>query len=110
MRLAQELRRAQPASPRLLAELLLQRVSELESVGVTGEEMPLILDEPFEGLDAAALRWLLELLMRVGGHPQLVLLSEDPRIAEWAEREALRGDVAVITPAPVQRVPDPVPA
>ena len=110
MRLAQELRRAQPANPRLLAELLLQRVSDLESVGLTGEEMPLILDEPFEGLEPAALRWLLELLVRVGGHPQLVLLTEDPEIADWAERQVLGGDVAVVAPAPVRRVEEPVPA
>jgi hypothetical protein len=107
MRLAQELRRVQPASPRLLAELLLQRVSELESVGLTGEEVPLILDEPFEGLEPAALRWLLELLVRVGGHPQLVLLTEDRDIAEWAERQVLGGDVAVVAPAPVRRAEEP---
>ncbi|HZQ58537.1 MAG TPA: hypothetical protein VFA84_10890 [Acidimicrobiales bacterium] len=107
MRLAQALRRVQPASPRVLAELFLQRVAELESVGLTGEAMPLILDEPFEGLEPAALRWLLELLVRVGGHPQLVLLTEDPEIAEWAERQALGGDLAVVAPAPVQRSREP---
>jgi hypothetical protein len=110
MRLAQELRRAQPASPRLLAELLLQRVAELDSIGLTGEQLPLILDEPFEGLEPAALRWLMELLVRVGGHPQLVLLTEDPEIAGWAEREALAGDVAVVAPAPVRRAATPEPA
>jgi len=109
IRLAQALRRAAPASPRLLAELLLQRVDELESYGLAGEGLPLILDEPFEGLEPAALRWLLELLVRVGGHPQLVLLTEDAEIAAWAEREALGGDVAVVAPAPVRRAAEPVP-
>jgi hypothetical protein len=110
LRLAHELRRVQRASPRLLAEVLLQRVAELESVGLTGEEMPLILDEPFEGLDPVALHWLLELLVRVGGHPQLVLLTQDPDIASWAEREALGGDLAVVAPAPVRRAQEAVPA
>jgi hypothetical protein len=110
MRLAQELRRVQPASPRLLAELLLQRVGELETIGLSGDAMPLILDEPFDGLEPAALRWLLELLVRVGGHPQLVLLTEDPEIAAWAEREALGGDLAVVAPAPVKRAQEAVPA
>jgi len=108
MRLAQELRRAQPANPRQLGELLLHRVAELHAVGPAGEELPLILDEPFEGLEPAALRWLLELLLRVGGHPQLVLLTEDPEIAGWAEREAVGGNVAVVAPAPARRTPQPV--
>ena len=105
--LAQELRRSQPANPRLLGELLLRRVDELQSVGPTGEELPLILDEPFEGLEPAALRWLLELVLRVGGHPQLVLLTEDPEIAAWAEREALGGNVAVVAPSPTRHTPQP---
>ena len=106
-RLAQELRRSQPANPRLLGELLLKRVDELHAVGPTGEELPLILDEPFEGLEPAALRWLLELVLRVGGHPQLVLLTEDPEIAAWAEREAVGGNVAVVAPSPARRTPQP---
>ncbi len=108
LRLAQELRRAQPANPRLLGELLLHRVEELQAVGPAGEELPLILDEPFEGLEPAALRWLLELLLRVGGHPQLVLLTEDPEIAGWAEREAVGGNCAVVAPSPTRRTPQPV--
>jgi hypothetical protein len=107
VRLAQELRRSQPANPRLLGELLLKRVDELHAVGPTGEELPLILDEPFEGLEPAALRWLLELVLRVGGHPQLVLLTEDPEIAAWAEREALGGNVAVVAPSPTRHTPQP---
>jgi hypothetical protein len=108
LRLAQELRRSQPTNPRLLGEMLLRRVDELESVGPVGEELPLILDEPFEGLEPAALRWLLELLLRDGGHPHLVLLTEDPEIAGWAEREAVGGNVAVVAPAPARRTPQPV--
>jgi hypothetical protein len=88
--------------------LLLRRVDELQAVGPAGEELPLILDEPFEGLEPAALRWLLELVLRVGGHPQLVLLTEDPEIAGWAEREAVGGNVAVVAPSPARRTPQPV--
>jgi hypothetical protein len=108
MRLAQALRRSQPANPRLLGELLLKRVDELQAVGPFDDELPLILDEPFEGLEPVALRWLLELLLRVGGHPQLVLLTEDPEIAGWAEREAVSGNVAVVAPAPSRRTAQPV--
>jgi len=107
MRLARALRHAQPANPRVLGEQLLRRVDELLSVGPRGEELPLILDEPFEGLEPAALRWLLELLLRAGGHPQLVLLTEDPEIAAWAEHEALGGNVGVVAPAPARRTPQP---
>jgi len=107
MRLARTLRRAQPANPRVLGEQLLRRFEELQSVGPRGEELPLILDEPFEGLEPAALRWLLELLLRAGGHPQLVLLTEDAEIAAWAEREAVGGNVGVVAPAPARRTPQP---
>ena len=107
MRLARTLRRSQPANPRVLGEQLLLRIQELQSVGPRGEEVPLILDEPFEGLEPAALRWLLELLLRAGGHPQLVLLTEDPEIAAWAEREAVGGNVGVVAPAPAQRTQQP---
>ena len=108
MRLAQALRRSQPANPRLLGELLLKRVDELQAVGPFDDELPLILEEPFEGLEPVALRWLLELLLRVGGHPQLVLLTEEPEIAGWAEREAVSGNVAVVAPAPARRTAQPV--
>ena len=102
--MAHAIRRAQPASPRVLADLILRRVEQLREVGPTAEELPLILDEPFEGLDPAGTRWLLELLTRVAGHPQLVLLTEDPEVARWAEAEQLGGDLGVVAPSP-DRVP-----
>ena len=104
LELAHAIRRAQPASPRVLADLILRRVEQLREVGPTAEELPLILDEPFEGLDPAGTRWLLELLTRVAGHPQLVLLTEDPEVARWAEAEQLGGDLGVVAPSP-DRVP-----
>jgi len=37
-----------------------------------------------------------------------VLLTEDPEIAGWAEREAVGGNVAVVAPSPARRTPQPV--
>jgi len=101
--LAHRLRRAHPGSARELANVVLQRIELLQSVGPSGEQVPLILDEPFEGMDLAATKWLLELLTRMAGHPQLVLLTEDPDIARWAEIEQMAGDVSVVAPTPDRR-------
>ena len=50
---AASLLRRRGADPRELAELVLKRIASLQTVGMSGESLPLILDEPFVGLDRA---------------------------------------------------------
>jgi len=107
--LIEDLRRSRPADARQLADLVLRRVERVAAVGPQGETLPLILDEPFEGLDGPGTRWMLELLTRIAGHPQLVLLTENRDIAAWAELEQLAGHLSVVAPLPDRR-PVPVPA
>lgn len=81
-----------------LAHVLVTRLAEVRSVA--GEGVPLVLDDPFQQLDASVKPLLLELLGRSAGEPQIVFLTEDEEVASWARLEALTGDVALIEPAP----------
>ena len=98
--LAHALVQSHPSNPKELADLLLERIDALQAAGLGDESLPLILDEPFEGLDADAKHWMLEVLVRAAGHPQVVLLTEDEDIVEWARGEEPVGDLAVVFPAP----------
>jgi hypothetical protein len=87
----------QPA-PAELAEALMIRLADLREVGPDGESFPLILDEPLVGIDLPTKQWMLELVARTAGSPQIVYLTEDPDVAAWARIEALAGQLAVIEP------------
>jgi hypothetical protein len=80
-----------------LAHVLVTRLAEVRSVG--GEGIPLVLDDPFHGLDPAVKPLLLELLGRSSGDPQVIFLTEDEDVASWARLEALTGEVALVEPA-----------
>lgn len=81
-----------------LVHALVTRIAEARSLG--GEGVPLLLDDPFQQLDASVKPLLLELLGRSGGEPQIVFLTEDEDVASWARLEALTGDLALIEPQP----------
>jgi hypothetical protein len=89
-----------PPRPRVIGDHILQRITELHAVGPRGESLPLLLDEPFAGLDPDITKGLLELLVRVAGDPQIILLTERPDIAAWAEVGAAAGELGVVRPAP----------
>lgn len=81
-----------------LVHALVSRVAEVRGLG--GEGVPLLLDDPFCGLDASVKPLLLELLGRSAGDPQIVFLTEDEDVASWARLEALTGEVSLVEPAP----------
>ena len=83
-----------------LAHALVGRLTRLRSLGATGESFPLILDEPFEGLDRNVKPALLELLSRAAGAPQVLVLTEDEDIASWARLEVLTGELSIVEPQP----------
>ena len=74
------------------------RLADLRHVGPDGESCPLILDEPLAGVDLAVKQWMLELVARTAGSPQIVYLTADPDVAAWARIEALAGQIEVIGP------------
>ncbi len=83
-----------------LAHALVGRLNRARTLGALGETFPLVIDEPFGGLDPALKAPLLEVLAQSAGRPQVILLTADEEIASWARLEALTGELAVLEPTP----------
>lgn len=83
-----------------VAHALVSRLTRARSVGSSAEGFPLILDDPFVGRSPAVKRSLLELLSRIAGSPQVILLTEDHDVASWARLEALTGNLTILEPMP----------
>lgn len=91
-----------------LARALTTRLAQQSRAGAGGETLPLILDEPFEGLPERTTRELLELVLAAKG-VQVVVLTEDPTVVAWAEQRAATGRLSVLSPDP-GGAPSEVPA
>jgi hypothetical protein len=83
--------------------VLLDRLMDAARAGATGDGLPLVLDEPFARLDPDRRQALLALVAERAGQPQIVLLTDDPDVIEWARLESLGGGLALVEP-----VHDPV--
>ncbi|MFN0027778.1 MAG: hypothetical protein ACKV2O_11465 [Acidimicrobiales bacterium] len=71
------------------AKLLSDRLGELRAVGADRERLPLLLDEPFAGMDPEQLLPLVETLVARSADHQIVLITGDPLVRDWvAERPA----------------------
>ena len=90
------------AEPAELAQALIVRMNDLRHAGARGESLPLLLDEPLAGVSPSVKQWVLELVGRSAGTPQIVYLTDDPDVAAWARMEALSGELAILEPAPAQ--------
>ena len=86
--------------PAELADWLAARQTALRRVGPSGESLPLILDEPFLGVEPDVVEWMLELIGRTAGSPQVIFLTDDPQVSVWARLESMTGDVGFLAPAP----------
>ncbi len=91
---------AASAEPTELAQALMVRMNELRHAGSSGESFPLLLDEPLQGIAPSVKHWVLELVGRSAGTPQIVYLTDDPEVAAWARAEAVWGELSVLEPAP----------
>lgn len=96
---------AQPASKAIpadvsaeLAQALLSRIDAVRALSPRDEALPLIVDDPFEGLDAAMKPVLLEMLTAAAGSPQLIVLTADVDVTSWARSAAMGGELAVVEP------------
>ncbi len=85
---------------------LLDRLQGLRSLGPDGEGFPALLDEPFSAIDDDHLPTLLEALVGATRDQQVVLLTDDPRIAGWAQAESLTGALRVVEPEPTVLLED----
>lgn len=80
------------------ARLLVERVGTLRHVGLTRERLPLILDEPFIGLDAGDTVRLLETVRRLAAFHQVLLVTGNPEVEAWATRLASSGQLSMVRP------------
>ena len=78
-------------------------MAALRDVGGHGESYPLLVDEAFEHVEPSALPALLELLMRGARRQQVVVLTADPSIQNWAQLEAMAGTLGVVELRPTAK-------
>ena len=64
----------------------------------SGDTLPLVVDDPFEGLDPATKPVLLEMLAAQAGALQIIVVTADPDVLHWARGEARQGRLAVTGP------------
>jgi len=83
-----------------LADALVARLATVRHIGPSNESLPLILDDALNGLDATLKAPLLELLVRASEDQQIVFMTEDIDVTEWARLEAMTGAVAILEPSP----------
>ncbi len=81
-----------------LAQALLSRIEAVRALTGDGDTLPLVVDDPFEGLDASMKPLLLEMLSASAGDPQLIVLTADADVTSWARLESMTGELAVVEP------------
>lgn len=91
-----------------LAHALLHRLAHLRTLGAGGESFPLLLNEPLGEVDPSIKPALLELLGKASAQQQVILLTEDEDVANWARLESLTGDVALVEPVAARTATAPV--
>ncbi|MGH9273194.1 MAG: hypothetical protein ACRDZU_00985, partial [Acidimicrobiales bacterium] len=77
---------------------LLARLAAQRAVSVAGS-LPLLLDDALRGLDAPGVDHLLGRLERMAEAVQVIVISDDPLVAAWAN-EAGPARAAVVRPGP----------
>ncbi len=80
------------------AHALIQRLEQVRGIGPAGENLPLVLDDSLNGLDAELKAPLLEMLVRASESQQIVFVAEDVDVTEWARVEAITGDLSILEP------------
>jgi hypothetical protein len=80
-----------------LAQAILARVRAVRAL-TPGDTLPLIVDDPFEGLEPSMKSALLEVLAAHAGNPQVVVVTADRDVISWAQGEARRGRLAFTGP------------
>ena len=84
-----------------LAQAVVSRLNDLRTLGPGSESFPAILDEPFGSVEGHIVPSLLELLVRSSAHQQVILLTADDTIVQWARLEAMTGALAIVEPSNV---------
>ncbi|MEZ5245834.1 MAG: hypothetical protein R2707_12095 [Acidimicrobiales bacterium] len=81
-----------------LAHALMQKLEEVRGIGPGGENLPLVLDDSLNGIAVELKAPLLEMLVRSSENQQIVFLTEDADVTDWARVEAITGDLSILEP------------
>jgi len=95
-----------------VAHTLLRKLEAMRDLTSGVETLPVFLDDAFSHLDPAAKPQLLEVLVSASHRQQIIYLTEDADVADWARVEAMTGELAVVEPGsrrPSPSGPDGVP-
>lgn len=80
-----------------LAQAILARVRAVRAL-TSDETFPLLVDDPFDGLEPTSKVALLELLLAQAARLQIVVVTADDDVVAWASGEAGRGRLALTGP------------
>jgi hypothetical protein len=80
-----------------LTRAVLARLDAVQALTPGDEVLPLVVDDPFEGMDHALRDLLLQVLAGRADRQQVVVVTADPEVVAWARRHAAEG-VAVVEP------------
>lgn len=95
----------QASGPGSIQQRLIARLNRTTVLDGQEDTLPVLLDDPLNRVPVAERMDLLDLIVRLSGHVQVVLLTGDPVVARWAQD---RSRNAAVTLYEAQR--DPAPA
>jgi hypothetical protein len=78
-------------------DLLVSWLNRARHQGPGGHATVAVLDEPLSGLSGAAVRTMLEAIARLARTVQIIYLTADPAVVEWASRRAAHGALSYVT-------------
>jgi len=85
----------------VLAHAMMQRINAVQAIGPAGESLPLLLDDSLRDLPSEMKAPLLEMLFQSSASQQIVFMTEDHDVIEWARVEAITGDLSILEPGVV---------
>ncbi|MGH9273168.1 MAG: hypothetical protein ACRDZU_00855, partial [Acidimicrobiales bacterium] len=89
--------------PSFIADIhqhLVARLTVAAQAAPHGDPVPVVLDEPLQRVPADRTWDLLDLLLRLAEHQQLIYLTDDAFVAAWARQRAIDGTITLLEPVP----------
>lgn len=80
-----------------LTQAILSRVRAVRAL-TSGASLPLIVDDPFDGLDVEMKRVLLDILAAQAGNLQVIVVTADQDVVRWAHGEEGEGRLSLTGP------------
>jgi hypothetical protein len=96
-------REAGGSDPSAIADIhqhLVARLTVAAQAAPHGDPVPVVLDEVLARVPADRTWDLLDLLLRLAEHQQLIYLTDDAFVAAWARQRAIDGTITLLEPAP----------